>query len=60
MNDSIRDAQEVKLKVLPLSKLRFIYIIEDTLKLLFELRNPKTTILGWRHMTLSYSNNDES
>ena len=46
MNDSIHDAQEVKLKVLPLSKLRFIYIIEDALKLLFALRNPKMAILG--------------
>ena len=46
MNDAIRDAQEVELKVLPLPKLRFIYIIEGALKLLFELRNPKTTVLG--------------
>ena len=46
MNDKIRDVQEVELKVLPLSKLRFIYIIEVALKLLFEFRNPKTTILG--------------
>ena len=46
MNAEIRDVQEVELKVLPLSKLTFIYIIEDALKLLFELHNPKTTILG--------------
>ena len=46
MNDEIRDVQEVELKVLPPSELRFIYIIEDALKLLFELRNPKTPILG--------------
>ena len=46
MNVEIRDIQEVELKVLPLSKLRFIYIIEDALKLLSELRNPKTPILG--------------
>ena len=45
-NDEIREIQEVELKVLPLSKLRFLYIIEDALKLLFELRNPKTTVLG--------------
>ena len=51
MNVEIRDVQEVELKVLPLSKLRFIYIIEDALKLLFELRNPKTTVLGWRYRT---------
>ena len=44
MNDKIRDVQEVELKVLPLPKLRFIYIIEGALKLLFELRNPKTKI----------------
>ena len=38
--------QEVKLKVHPLLKLRFIYTIEVALKLLFGLQNPKTTILG--------------
>ena len=38
--------QEVELKVLPLPKRRFIYIIEVALKLLFELRNPRTTVLG--------------
>ena len=42
--DSMR--QEVELKVLPLSTRRFKYIIEVALKLLSELRNPKTTILG--------------
>ena len=38
--------QEVELKVLPPLKLRFIYIEEVALKLLFGLRNPKTTVLG--------------
>ena len=38
--------QEVELKVLPLPKLRFIYIIEVAFELLFGLRNPKTTVLG--------------
>ena len=40
------NTQEVELKVLPLSTRRFKYIIEVALKLLFELQNPKTTILG--------------
>ena len=43
MNNSI---QEVELKVLPLPKLRFIYIIEVAFELLLGLRNPKTTVLG--------------
>ena len=56
--NTIRETlQEVELKVLPLPTRRFIYIVEVALKLLFGLRNPKTTVLG---MTLSYSNNDES
>ena len=38
--------QEVELRVLPLLTRRFKYIIEVALKLLFELRNPMTTILG--------------
>ena len=38
--------QEVEPEVLPLPKLRFIYIIEVAFKLLFGLRNPKTTVLG--------------
>ena len=42
----IDEIQEVELKVLPLPKLRFIYIIEVALKLLFGLQNPKTTVLG--------------
>ena len=45
--------QEVELKVLPLQQLPFIYIIEVTLKLLFQLQNPSTTVLG---MMLLYSN----
>ena len=45
--------QEVELKVLPLQQLPFIYIIEVALKLLFQLQNPSTTVLG---MTLLYSN----
>ena len=53
---SIDTIQEVELKVLPLPKLRFIYIVEVALKLLLRSQNPKTTAL----MTLSYSNHDES
>ena len=45
-NNMIQNTQEVELKVLPLPKLRFIYIIEVALKLLIELLNPKTTVLG--------------
>ena len=40
------ESQEVELKVLPLTELRFLYIIEVALKLLFRFRNPKTTVLG--------------
>ena len=39
------ERQEVELKVLPLQTRRFKYITEVALKLLFESRNPKTTIL---------------
>ena len=40
------ESQEVELKVIPLTELRLIYIIEIALKLLFRFRNPKTTVLG--------------
>ena len=42
----INAIQEVKLKVLPQQQLQFMYIREVALKLLFELRNPKMTVLG--------------
>ena len=46
VNDKTDKIQEVELKVLPLPMRRFKYIVEVALKLLSELRNPKTTILG--------------
>ena len=53
VNDKTDEIQEVELKVLPLLTQRFKYIIEVALKLLSELRNPKTIVLG---MMLSYNN----
>ena len=47
VSDKTDKIQEVELKVLPLPKRRFIYIIEVALKLLFESRNPMNTILGY-------------
>ena len=51
IDQKLRWLQEVKLRVLPLLQLPFIYIIEVILKLLSRFWNPKTTILG---MMLSY------
>ena len=46
VSDKTDEIQEVELKVLPLPTRRFKYIVEVALKLLSELRNPKTTVLG--------------
>ena len=52
----IPQRQEVELRVLPLQQLPVIYIIEVALKLLFDLQNPKITLLGYD--TIVHHNDD--
>ena len=49
--------QEVKLRVLPLHQLLFIYIIEVALKLLLGFQNPKNIVLVYDAII---HHNDES